>query len=82
MTRIILNGVGAVDLDLENHVLTPVDMITSYRLWCLIQHSPRKAARVMDECEQISNEYAEDDLGWFWNLPVPPNYKPCPCCVC
>jgi hypothetical protein len=83
MTRIILNGAGQVDVDLENRVLAPVDMKTAYHLWWMIQCAPRKAVRRMAECEQIASEYAEDDdLGWFWDLPVPPNYRPCPCCVC
>lgn len=82
MTRILLNGVGAVDLDLENRTLTPVDLQAAYRLWWLVMSAPRKATQRMAECERIASEYAEDDLGWFWNLPVPPDYRPCPCCVC
>jgi hypothetical protein len=82
MTRLILNGIGAVNLDLENRTLTPASLQVSWRLWCLIQHSPRKAARRMQECEQVANDYAEEDGRWLWDLPVPPGYMPCPCCIC
>jgi len=82
MNRIVLNGAGVVYMDPECRSLTPLTLMTAVRLWWMIQKEPRKAALRMSECEQIASAYAEGDQGWFWNLPIPPNYQPCPYYVC
>jgi hypothetical protein len=82
MTHLLLNGIGPVELDQENRTLTPVNLQVAVKLWWMIQHNPRKAYQYMEECEQVACDYTEDDLGWFWDLPVPPNYHLCPCCSC
>ena len=82
MIPLLISGVGRIDVDIENCTLTPSGPMAAFRLWWMIQKHPRKAAQRMDLCEQLANEYVEDDLGWLWDLPVPPNYRPCPCCVC
>ena len=83
MIRVLMSGIGPVDLDPVSLILTPVDLQVAVRLWWLVQHNPRKAVQRMEECEKVASEYVDaDDIGWLWDLPVPPNYQLCPCCSC
>lgn len=81
-TCLILNGIGRVLVDVENHTLSPATEGLSIRLWVLIQDSPRKATHRMQLLENAAAEYSKDDDPWFWDLRVPEAYQPCSCCLC
>ena len=84
---ILMNGVGTIVADLENHRLFPASVDIAFNLWKMVKRDPVKALKRMDTVEEIADDhldYEELDsfITWGWDLPVPEEYTPCPRCSC
>jgi len=74
-TVINLNGVGSIIVDFDNDTLTPRDRNTTCRLFNFIRFYPNKAARCLQQVEDVASEYKPADY-WNWRLQMPSDYKP------
>lgn len=74
-TGITLNGVGLILVDFLDDTLTPRDRDTTCRLFNFIRFYPNKAARCLQQIEDVASEYKPVDY-WRWQLPMPSDYAP------
>lgn len=82
---ILMNGVGVIMADLNEHTLTPASTNAAYHLWQIIRHDAVEAVERMETVEETADEYLTDlELEafkiWSWRLPTPPDYEMCPHC--